>query len=352
MRWIPKQRRSVPGFVAVAVVGTAMVFSASGSDHAGQVFWRNAPADGTQVLVDEAYYEYEGPLVPGHVRGAPLPEEARPSVPADEAVSGDADLLSVLVYMKPTLGRSSAERANVKAFTADRGGLVKYEYTTVLPNVLNLRNLTAQDVEALKKTPGVAKVEEDVYHANVLLLHDSSPLIRALQSQITAAGLSADGTGVRICVVDTGIDMDHIMYSSRIDAAASYDFHNNDPNPDDDHGHGSHVSGIALGGTGISWDPCGTGSMPFQGVAPSATLIGAKVLNSGGGGFDSNIIAGIDHCADQSPSGGRADVINMSIGTGNYAGPCTHSWAVAANNAVANGVVAVAASGNENNSNS
>ncbi|MBU0717024.1 MAG: S8 family serine peptidase, partial [Planctomycetes bacterium] len=129
-------------------------------------------------------------------------------------------------------------------------------------------------------------------------------------------------------------------------------FYNDDSDPEDDNGHGSHCSGIAAGGLGLSWDPCGTGSMPFQGVAPAATLIGVKVLNSAGGGYDSDIIAGINYCADQSASGAQADVISMSIGTGSYSGPCTHSWAVAANNAVANGVVAVAASGNNNYSNS
>ncbi|MFQ5415352.1 MAG: S8 family serine peptidase, partial [Phycisphaerae bacterium] len=142
------------------------------------------------------------------------------------------------------------------------------------------------------------------------------------------------------------------MYASRIDTAASWDFNNNDPNPDDDHGHGSHVAGIAVGGA-LTIDLGCDGVEPFQGVAPGATLIGAKILNSAGGGTTSNIIAGIDHCADQSPSGGRADVINLSIGTGNFAGTCdTHSWAAAANAAVANGVVVVAASGNECNTNS
>jgi subtilisin family serine protease len=330
----------VPVAVALLAVGTGVDWSAGGADDAVP----KVLTESIQLGVDPLYW-IDGPSFrPGTPPGAPLAE--------GDPVPVEPKLRSVLVYMKPTLQRASAERADVKAFTTQAGGLVKYEYSTVMPNLLNLRDLTDADVEGLKKMPGVVKVEEDEYHPNVLMLHDSTPLIRGLQSQITGAGLSADGTGVRICVVDTGIDMDHIMYSSRIDTAASYDFHNNDSNPDDDHGHGSHVSGIALGGTGISWDPCGTGSVPFQGVAPEATLIGAKVLNSGGGGLDSNIIAGIDHCADQSPSGGRADVINMSIGTGNYAGPCTHSWAVAANNAVVNGVVAVAASGNENNSNS
>jgi serine protease AprX len=127
----------------------------------------------------------------------------------------------------------------------------------------------------------------------------------------------------------------------------SYDFHNDDPNPDDDHGHGSHVAGIAVGRTGLFFGHCGE-NLPFQGVAPGATLIGVKVLDRRGGGSDSNIIVGINHCADQSPSGGRADVINLSIGTGQYDGTCdSHSWAAAANDAVDAGLVVVAAAGNE-----
>ncbi|NOX58756.1 MAG: S8 family serine peptidase, partial [Planctomycetes bacterium] len=242
--------------------------------------------------------------------------------------------------------------SGIKTFVTTRGGKVKYEYGAVLPNVMALRDLTDADVEALKKLPGVVRIEEDMYHPNVVKLDEATPTISALQSQLTTAGHSVDGTGIRVCVCDTGIDMDHTMYSARIDTAASWDFANNDSNPDDDHGHGSHVAGIAVGRTGLSVDFGCEGSEPLQGVAPNATLIGVKILNSAGGGTDSDIIAGIDHCADQSPSGGRADVINLSIGTGNFSGTCTHSWAVACNNAVANGVVVVAASGNENNSNS
>ncbi len=259
---------------------------------------------------------------------------------------------SIFVYMAQELRRDAAQRGNVKQFAANRGGSVKYEYTTVLPNVLNIRNLTPADIEAIKKMDGVVKVEEDMYHYYVLNLDEATPRVRALQSQISGAGLSADGTGVRVCVCDTGIDMDHVMYTSRIDTSASFDFVNNDNNPDDDQGHGSHVAGIAVGGTGLTVDLGCDGVEPFQGTAPNATLIGSKILNSAGGGIDSDIIAGIDHCADQSPSGGRADVINLSIGTGNFSGICTHSWAVASNNAVAAGVVVIAASGNENNANS
>ena len=260
--------------------------------------------------------------------------------------AGPPDRISVFVHVQP-----GASRGPIQTFVTGRGGIVKYEYKTVLPNVMNLRNIPVTAKEALEKIPGVVRVVEDKYHENLIKLDESTPLIRGLQSQISGAGHSADGAGVRICVCDTGIDTDHIMYSDRIDFEASYDFYNGDDNPEDDHGHGSHVAGIAVGGTGLSVEFGCDGSEPFQGVAPAATLIGVKILNQYGGGFDSDIIAGINHCADQGLPGGPADVINLSIGTGEYSGPCDHEWAVAANNAVAAGVVVVAASGNENYAN-
>jgi subtilisin family serine protease len=298
---------------------------------------------GAVLEIDPSYAARSEPVQPG-----------TPTTPStdQEPQSGSEDRFSVLVHFEQGLKRASNERRDVKNFAVARGGRVRYEYKSVMTNVINLRNVPASAIEELKRQPGVTKVEIDQYHPNLVRLDESTPLIRGLESQITGAGLSVDGTGVRVCVGDTGIDMDHVMYSDRIDAAASYDFANNDSNPNDDHGHGSHVAGIAVGGTGLTVDFGCEGSEPFQGVAPAATLIGVKILNQFGGGSDSDIIAGIDHCADQSASGGRADVINLSIGIGAYStGACTHSWAVAANNAVAGGVVVVAASGNENNAN-
>jgi subtilisin family serine protease len=272
------------------------------------------------------------------------PEEASAQRDSTESDTfGPPDRLSLLVYMVP--GR---DRQAVRAFAQQQGGRVKYEYRNVLPHVLNLRNFPASAISALEAMPSVARIEVDEYHERLVELADSTPLIGGLQSQLAAAGASdVDGGGVRICVVDTGIDSDHTMYAARIDTAAGFDFANNDSDPEDDHGHGSHVSGIALGRSGLSAD-FGCGLEPVQGVAPAATLIGAKVLNRNGGGSDSDIIAGIDHCADPGLPNGPADVINLSIGIGEFAGACdTQSWAAAANAAVDSGVVVVAAAGNE-----
>ncbi|MFQ5671354.1 MAG: S8 family serine peptidase [Acidobacteriota bacterium] len=263
---------------------------------------------------------------------------------AQAAPAAGPERVSVLVHLAPGI-----DRAPLRAFAAGRGGRVAHEYK-ILPDVINLRGIPAAALEALKRIPGVRRVEADgVVHAHH---NDSTPLVRGLQSQISAAGLSAAGSGVRVCVLDTGIDSDHIMYADRIDTAAGRDFVNGDSNPEDDNGHGSHVAGSVLGGTGLTVDLGCAGPEPFQGLAPAATLIGVKVLGANGAGAFSDVIAGIDYCADQTSAGGRGDVINMSLGGGAFSSACdADSAAAAANAAVDAGLVVVASAGNEGESN-
>jgi len=292
-----------------------------------------------EVSDREPWNEVPEPLVTAEM----APDELDGGIDVPPALVGPAanGKLSVLVHFDPRTDRIN--RPGVRAFAANQGGHVKYEYD-ILPHVINVRELPPGAVAALARLPGVVKVEEDqIVHTMIM---DSLPLIRALQTQITAAGLSATGAGVRICVIDTGIDSNALMYSTRIDAAAGWDFVNNDSNPEDDHGHGSHCAGTALGGTNASTGSC-LGSQNAQGVAPLATLIGVKVLDSTGNGSFSNVIAGINRCASPTLPGGQADVISMSLGGGLYAGTCDFdSAAQAANNAVTAGVVVVAAAGN------
>lgn len=248
--------------------------------------------------------------------------------------------LSVLVTLKP-----QAAHQPILNFAQGCGADCKYEYE-ILPDVMNVRDLPPEELQALTNLPGVLKVEMDrmVYAT----LDDSEPLIRGLRSQLAAEGLPATGSGVRVCVIDTGIDSNHTMYTARIDTAAGFDFVNNDSDPEDGNGHGSHVAGIALGRTGFLVDVGEPGNpQPLQGVAPEATLIGVKVLSDQGSGSFSDVIAGIEHCADPALAGGPADVINMSLGGGLFLGACDDDLAAqAANAAVAAGVVVVASAGN------
>ncbi len=281
------------------------------------------------------------PIIPGKTRfgdETPVVPAEKTQAQAKAATAGDR--VSVLVHLQ-----AGADRGPVRGFAAAQGGFVKYEYD-ILPNVINLRGIPANALAALQATPGVVRWEEDkTVQAH---MNDSTPLVRALQSQITAAGFSADGAGVRVCIIDTGIDSNHTMYDARIDTGAGRDFVNNDNDPEDDAGHGAHVAGTAVGRTGLTVNFGCVGSEPFQGMAPEATLIGIKVLNASGSGSFSDVIAGINYGADQTASGGRCDIINMSLGGGQFSGTCdSDSAAAASNNAVDAGVVVVSSSGND-----
>jgi hypothetical protein len=120
----------------------------------------------------------------------------------------------------------------------------------------------------------------------------------------------ARGKGVTVAVIDTGIDYRHYAlgegFGPGFKVAGGYDFENGDADPMDDHGHGTHVAGIVA-----------ANSRQLTGVAPDATLLAYKVMGSGGGGFVSTILAGIDRAIDPNQDGDpsdRADVVNMSLG--------------------------------------
>ncbi len=123
-----------------------------------------------------------------------------------------------------------------------------------------------------------------------------------------------------------------IVFNSKV--VGGYDFVNNDEDFMDDYGHGTHVAATAAG-NGI-----------LKGVAPDAQLYGYKVLNSGGSGWGSDIIAAIERAADPNQDGNfsdHLDVISMSLGGwGNPDDPMS----TAVDNIVDAGVVAVIAAGN------
>jgi subtilisin family serine protease len=117
------------------------------------------------------------------------------------------------------------------------------------------------------------------------------------------AGFSSHA-GVRVAVIDTGIDPFHVDLAGLVDAGSSIaltpSLNPGGPAWGDDHFHGTHVAGsIVTNGIGTS------------GVAPHTTLIAVKVLNVLAEGTFADLIAGILHAADV-----QADVINMSLGEG------------------------------------
>lgn len=126
--------------------------------------------------------------------------------------------------------------------------------------------------------------------------------------QVIHCGIGADGaltgSGVGIAVLDTGI-YPHIDFGQRI--AAFYDVVRRRREAYDDNGHGTHIAAI-IGGSGEASEG------RYQGVAPGCHLISVKVLDSKGGGYASDVLAGLRWIREHKERLGIR-IVNISVGS-------------------------------------
>jgi subtilisin family serine protease len=244
----------------------------------------------------------------------------------------------------------------------------------------------AGQMAALRRLPGVRAVYpiEPEYPTR----SNSVPFLGTPKVWANTIGLpmGADGTGIRIGVIDTGIDYQHADFggtglladyqanvrtvapdayfpSAKVVGGTDFagDAYNGnnapapDPDPMDCTGHGSHVAGIAAG-FGVNADgttyagpytpSASFGAMRIQpGTAPKALLYAIRVF--GCGGSTNLTVQGIDWAMD--PNGDNdlsdhLDVINMSLGS--PFGSLSQTSALASENAAAAGVIVVTSAGN------
>ncbi len=139
------------------------------------------------------------------------------------------------------------------------------------------------------------------------------------------------GNGVKVAILDTGINLNHPDLASKVILQKSFISNT----VEDGSGHGTHVAGIIAADTNNAAGVAGT--------CPGCKLLIGKVLDDKGSGTTSNATAGITWAADNG-----AKVINMSLGTTD---PSTASlYAQAVNYALSKGAVVVAAAGNDGTS--
>ena len=161
--------------------------------------------------------------------------------------------------------------------------------------------------------------------------------------------LGLTGQGVRVAVMDSGIDLEHPAFAGRV--VAGYDFVGDefgseddqgnvsykpkpDDNPDDCGGHGTHVAGI-IGGN----DP----ASGFRGVAPGVSFGAYKVFGCDGSTTADIMISAMERALDD-----NMDVLNMSIGA-SFQWP-NYPTATAANSLVKAGMVVTVSAGNSGTS--
>jgi subtilisin/minor extracellular protease Epr len=201
------------------------------------------------------------------------------------------------------------------------GGITKHTY-----HIINAKavRLPEHAIEHIKKNPRVKYVEPDY---EVHILQETLPWgVDRIDADIVW-GYDNKGIGVNVCVIDTGIDYTHPDLNDNY--KGGYDFVNDDADPLDDNGHGTHCAGIAA---------AENNSIGVVGVAPNASLYAVKVLDRLGSGWLSDCIAGIEWAVDN-----NMDVVSMSWGSSVYSAALED----ACNAAYSAGLVLVAAAGND-----
>ena len=148
---------------------------------------------------------------------------------------------------------------------------------------------------------------------------------RTLPLDNSALSHDGGGAGVTIYVVDSGIRTTHQEFAGRV--VAGYDFVDDDSNPNDCDGHGTHIAGIAAG---------------TSGVAPLANISAVRVLNCYGSGFTSDVIDGLNWVRTNHSSGDAVVLLASKS-----ASP-SKSVADAVTSLTSAGITVVLAAGNDN----
>ena len=185
--------------------------------------------------------------------------------------------------------------------------------TLQLPTVMEVKTAKEEQEDTLGSTWGIQKSQS-----------------------LAAWGLyGARGKGVKIGILDTGIDASHPDLADKVSAFAEFDFLGQEISATarDSDSHGTHCAGTILGGN-VSGRSIG--------MAPESTLAAALVLDGERGGSDAQVLAGIDWALKQ-----QVDVISMSLGglTMDAETPPTYTEAILT--CIEQGVPVVAAIGNE-----
>ena len=233
---------------------------------------------------------------------------------------------------------AKSTQAPIIRFITDNGGLVLNRFW--LDNVI----LVKVKIDLLKKIAMLPNVIWIFENFEVRIPEPISKNRVSAQQEVSSWGifkirapevwdLGYLGEGVRICVLDTGVDITHPALAGKmltLDPTSPYypggwmefDSSGNPvlSEPHDTDGHGTHTSGTALGGDTEN---------VLIGVAPGATLMHGLILSYGGGTF-AQVLAGMQWAVepfyidpdtgDLVPTGLPAHVVSMSLGIANYYG--------------------------------
>ena len=265
--------------------------------------------------------------------GSPPPQGGGGEIGEAWRAPGEAEYVpgELLVRFKPVVSAAAISDLHARLGAKVKGQIAKLGVQIVaVPS-----DRMAEALEAYQRDPRVEFAEPNyLIHAMPTtpddVYFDSQWALSRIQAP-AAWDITTGSSDVIVAILDTGVDLNHPDLDDKI--VSGYDFISDDPIPQDDHGHGTHVAGIAaaetnngIGVAGISW---------------GARIMPVKVLDAAGTGTNSDAANGIVWAVDHG-----AEVINMSFGGPGF----SFTLRDAVDYAWDRGAVLVAAAGNESSS--
>ncbi|MCP3031911.1 S8 family peptidase [Halobacillus sp. A1] len=245
-----------------------------------------------------------------------------------KAEQGDYVKGEVVVKFKEGKGKTGERAAldGVKASEITDDDAVDSDF-----KVLKVGNVEAV-VKALNKNPNVEYAEPNYEFDAAWTPNDTyyNSVQYGPQTTNTPAAwdITRGSRNQQIAVIDSGVDYNHPDLNDK--TVRGYDFVDNDNDPMDENGHGTHVAGTAAAET--------NNSQGIAGMAPDTEILAVRALDASGNGSLAAIADAIRYSADQG-----AEVINLSLGC-----DCdTQTLEDAVNYAWSQGSLIVAAAGND-----
>ena len=294
-------------------------------------------------------------------------EKASPAVIEATGKAGKARVMVMLeqpASRTPTTHRTLEKRVAATRDSTDRllaslprkGAKVLRRFSLVPAVVMEVDSAA---LRRLRDHPAVRRIDLDSGGSGAAIAPDAASVLNGV-SGLQAAGVG--GAGMKVAVIDTGVDTDHPDLQSRLVAQQCFCSNAGGtggccPNgqasqsgngaAEDDNGHGTNVTGIIVG----------EGNVAPRGAVPLAQLVSVKVLDAQNRFCcTSDVVAAMDWVASQHPD---VDAVNLSLGTDAlYPGDCdassafTQALAVAVDALVANGAVVAVSAGNQGSSTS
>ena len=214
-------------------------------------------------------------------------------------------------------------------------------------NGIWIDKLTDRSIKSIEQLPFVNRIEKDTFisisnEMNQLPSLTFISLDHQLSNTTTVINdLSKySGKNVSIAFFDTGIDHTHPALSPIY--KGGYDFVNEDDDPYDDQGHGTHVAGITAAQPTIT-----STNQQITGIASNSSVFAYKVLDENGEGYTSWFLSAFERAMDPNQDGNFSDHHDIiSISAGNPDGSVSDLMSTAATQAVNAGITVIAAAGN------